>query len=189
MDTRLGRLVAFVMFVVLVALHLASYQVSAAPEELLPDWVRAEWELRTQDGGNWVADNSANLGENEPYEAYGQVWSWGLGKKTLKGRLYAIQKGKEVGTLFEYRLMWHPGEKKLMVTQYGSDGTFAIGTVMPVGEGMTEVLQRFYHPDGRTHQVGHRVQIKGGEMHIQAYDVSEGGVWTQRRRYLWKRVN
>lgn len=182
---------AFLMAAVLVA--SLSCPVQAGPstpaDDLLPAWLLAEWELRTEGGGHWVADNSANKSADEPYDAYGMEWTWGLGKKTLKGRLYAAQNGKDVGTLFEYRLAWHPGEKKVLLTQYGSDGTFAFGAVMPIGEKRTEALQRFYAPDGSTFQVGHRVEINGDEMRIQSFTVSDGGVWTARRSYLWKRVS
>lgn len=173
------------------AVQASGFQTSTAPpaREFLPHWVQADWEYRTEGSGRWMTDNSANKSENEPFDAYVLEWKWGLGKRTIKGRLIAMQEGKEVGTLFEYRLAWHPVDKVLTLSQYGSDGTLAIGTVKEIGDMKTEALQRFYLPDGTTFLFGHRVEMKDGVMLIQSFKVSEAHAWTLNRSYIWKRVS
>jgi len=157
-----------------------------AQEAVVPQWVQEDWEFQARGNGRWIADNTAHKTQDAPYDAYGIEWKWGLGGKSLKGRLFAMQDGEEIGTLFELHSWWHPGEKRQVADQFGSDGTYATGTITRIGEGRTEVLQRFFHPDGTTHQVGHRQEFRGDEFRTQSYDVSEGGVWKERRLYVFK---
>ncbi|HCU49636.1 MAG TPA: hypothetical protein DGG94_07525, partial [Micromonosporaceae bacterium] len=68
--------------------------------EVPPKWVQADWEYYTRGTGKWIADNSAHKNENEPWDAYRLEWTWGLGKKTLRGRLLAMKDGKDAGVVF-----------------------------------------------------------------------------------------
>ena len=165
---------------------LAQDGAQSPPPEVPPRWVQTDWADWTQGTGRWITDNRANQSSSEPYDAYGMEWKYGLGKKSLHGRLFAMQAGKEVGTVWEFRSLWHPGRKKLLVSQVASDGTLATGVMTALGSNQTESLERFFSPDGKSFQIGHRTVRKGDEMHIQSYDVSESGVWTERRSYVWK---
>ncbi len=160
--------------------------VRAQQGDALPGWVTADWQYWTQGSGRWIADNSAYKAPNEPFDAYGTEWKLGLGKKSLKGRLFAVRDGKEVGTIWEFHSYWHPAEKRVVLLQFGSDGTFATGTMRVTGEKMTESLERFFDPAGKSTQLGHRAELHPGEARMQSYDVSEDGTWTQRRYYVWK---
>lgn len=161
---------------------------SSAPAQFLPQWVQDDWQYWTQGTGRWIADNAKNKSENEPFDAYGMEWKWGLGKKTLKGKLFALREGKEIGTIWEFHYLWHPGQKKIVLNQFGSDGTYATGSATPMGENKVESFERFYSPEGTTMQVGHRAERQDGQVSMQSYDISEGGVWKERRFYVWKLV-
>ncbi len=88
-----------------------------------PDWVVASWEQRV---GTWIAENPSKSGPNA-VDAFGIDWRWGLGKKSLMGRLHAIRSGRDVGTLWDYHEYWHPGERQLIAAQYGNDGSYGVG--------------------------------------------------------------
>jgi hypothetical protein len=77
--------------------------------------------------GTWIADNSAFKDANDTTDAYGIDWSWGLGRKSLIGRLYGIKDGKEIGTFWEFREFWDPGQGQVMATQFGGNGTYGVG--------------------------------------------------------------
>lgn len=159
---------------------------SAAQADFLPAWVQEDWQFWTQDSGRWLTDNTANKSQNEPFDAYGMEWKWGLGKKTLKGRLFALREGKEIGTIWEFHYLWHPAQKRVMLNQFGSDGTYATGTLTPIGENKVEAIERFYNSDGTTMQIGHRAERLGDHVRMQSYNVTEDGVWKERRFYIWK---
>lgn len=100
-----------------------------AATDSIPSWFRHHMEELTRGSGRWTADNAGFIAQNEPWDHYGLEWTWGLGRQTVKGRLYATKDGKDVGSLFEYRILWHPGERQAMVFQYGSDGTYGLGVI------------------------------------------------------------
>ncbi len=152
----------------------------------------AEWfvehnEFLIQRGGRWITDNSAYMSENEPADAYGLEWKPGLGRKTVTGRLFGLKDGKEIGTFWEFRIVWHPGEGRAYVHQFGSDGTYGVGTVEHVAEGKVRITQDFFNPDGTRFEVGHdSTQGPGEWIHDQSYDIAEDGTWMERRTYDWK---
>lgn len=154
----------------------------------IPDWVRAVWERQTQGTGRWVADNSKYKSKDEPWDAYGIEWTWGLGKQSVRGRLFGIAEGKEGPTFWEFHSYWHPGRRELVLTQFGGNGTIGIGIETPPEKGVREALQRFHALDGSSFQVGHRTKEAGLEDQGQSFDVTEDGKWTPRREYVWKPV-
>ncbi len=152
----------------------------------IPDWFMKSMEETMQDGGRWIADNADYKNDTEPYDAYAMVWTWGIGKKSLVGRLSGIQDGEETGTFWEFRQVWHPGEQKAYVYQLGGDGTFGVGPLQPLSENMWELDQTFFTPDGTTFRSGHRNERIDGEDHTRSYNILEDGTWEERRFYLWK---
>ncbi len=157
---------------------------SAANADPIPDWVLANWEKLV---GTWVADNEAYKNAEDTMDAYGIEWEWGLGKKSLVGRLYGIRDGLEAGTFWEFREFWHPGENRLIATQFGSDGTYGAGPHERKAEGATEMLQTFCPATGAPFRVGHRSKLEGDVHTTQSFDVSEDGLWKDRRTYVWRR--
>jgi hypothetical protein len=151
----------------------------------VPAWVTSNWETLI---GTWIADNQAYKSATDSMDAYGIEWSWGLGKKSLVGRLYGIREGKEVGTFWEFREFWHPGEGRLIATQYASDGTYGAGPHELKDDGETEMLQTFFDPTtGAVFRVGHRSKLEGDVHATRSFDVDADGEWKDRRAYLWRR--
>lgn len=150
----------------------------------IPAWVHEHLSMMI---GRWVADNATYQSEEEPYEAYGIEWSWGLGEKSVTGRLFGLQDGQETGAFWEFRVFWHPGEQHLKLYQFGGNGTVGVGAIDVIDEHKTEALQTFYNPDGTQTQIGHREERTEGVNHSHSFNVNEDGVWTPRRSYVWHR--
>ncbi len=147
----------------------------------IPEWFARHMEYLTQESGIWIADNSEYKSDSEPYEAYGIQWQWGFNKKSIKGRLYGIKEGKDIGSFWEFHTFWHPGENRVIANQYGSDGTFGTGSMTP-----KELEQTFFNPDGSSYKSGHRSEIKGDTQHSRSFRISEHGEWVPLRFYIWK---
>ena len=137
--------------------------------------------------GTWIADNSAFKSEQEPFDAFGIEWSWGIGRQSLVGRLFGLREGKEVGPFWEFREFWHPGEGQLLASQFSPTGTYGVGPHTRKADGTYEMLQVFHDPSGGTMRVGHRSRVDGNEMTSQSFDVAEDGTWKPRRRYVWRK--
>jgi hypothetical protein len=161
-------------------------QAAAHASRLAPEVVIATWEKLI---GNWVADNSKFKNDVDTMDAYGIEWEWGLGKKSLVGRLYGIKGGKDVGTFWEFREFWHPGEARLIATQHAGDGTYGAGPHDVKADGTSEMVQTFFDPGaGTTSIVGHRSKLEGDVHTTSSFNVDEKGVWTPRRTYVWRRI-
>jgi hypothetical protein len=138
--------------------------------------------------GTWIADNSAFKGANDTTDAYGIDWSWGLGRKSLIGRLYGIKDGKEIGTFWEFREFWDPGQGQVMATQFGGNGTYGVGPHEIRADGTSEMVQTFYDPTAHTvAKVGHRSKLEGDVHTTASLDVDDKGAWSPRRTYVWHR--
>lgn len=161
-------------------------QAAATASRPAPDVVIATWEKLI---GNWVADNSKFKNDVDTMDAYGIEWEWGLGKKSLVGRLYGIKGGKDVGAFWEFREFWHPGEARLIATQHAADGTYGAGPHDVKADGTSEMVQTFFDPGaGTTSLVGHRSKLEGDVHTTSSFNVDEKGVWTPRRSYVWRRI-
>ncbi|MCB0496187.1 MAG: hypothetical protein KDC79_08625 [Cyclobacteriaceae bacterium] len=164
----------------------AGYAQNNQPSDI-PDWLLKEWESRTQDSGLWIADNSKYKSENEPYDAYGMKWEYGIGKKVVKGRLFVIKEGKDIGTLWEFLLFWDPAEKKAIIQQFGSDGTFGSGEISLESQHMSKSLQTFSSPAGIQFKTGHKSDYSNQEyIKTTSYSILEDGSWSENRVYYWK---
>jgi len=150
----------------------------------VPEWVGAYFKAMV---GTWIADNSAYRSDAEPFDAYGMEWKPGIGGKSLVGRLYALQGGREAGLSWEFREFWHPGEGELVASQFGSDGTYGVGPHGRRPDGTMEMVQTFYHPTGRVTRVGHRSELKADELVTRSFDVQADGTREPRRTYVWRR--
>lgn len=158
---------------------------SEGAQEIPPPWVQHHWEILTREGGVWIADNLKYKNSREPYDAYGMKWEWGFAKKSVEGSLYAIRDGKKLGTFWTYRSFWHPGEKVLVIHQFGSDGTLGVGRIRSLGDTKVEQEMQFFGPDDATYQMGHREEVRGGARHSQSFVISDGE-WQLKRTYIWK---
>jgi hypothetical protein len=159
---------------------------SGQQSNTIPAWLRQEMTRLAQGTGTWVADNQQFMSAEERFDHYGLEWSWGLGKQSLKGRLYGIIGGKDIGTFWEYRMFWHPGESRAILEQFGSDGTYAVGVVIPDGKGGTTMEQTFYAPDGSKRRSGHESSWDG-EVHVTQQLEWREDRWVKDRLYRWTR--
>lgn len=151
--------------------------------EPMPRWLHDHMAALTAGTATWVTDNSKFKSADEPFDAYATSWSWGLGRQSLKGRLYGIKDGKEAGTFWEFRLYWQPSEKKAVMLQFGN-GAVGEGTMWEVGPDSTESDQTFSWPDGSQTRLRHLSRLTGGEHLTASFDWS-GTEWQPRRTYLW----
>lgn len=149
-----------------------------------PKWVMTEWTNLTAEGGHWIADNLAHKSENEPYDAYGLEWSWGIGNKSVIGRLYGIINNKDIGTFWEFRNYWDPKQKKYVLIQFGSDGTFGSGSAHLNGN-IIEAIQTFYAPNGSSYMVRHESETTSKLHMTTSFRQDENGKWVKNRNYTW----
>ena len=109
---------------------------------------------------------------------------WGLGEKHIKGKLYCIQEGKNVGTVWEFLSFWDPLKGEVRMFQIGSDGTIGEGTMWRQDDGSTKSNEKFANPSGGSFEAGHHTWMDNGKMHTQSFDIKYGE-WTKRRYYVW----
>lgn len=159
---------------------------SGQQSDSIPAWLRHEMTRLVQGTGTWLTDNRQFMSAEERFDHYGLEWSWGLGKQSLKGRLYGIIGGKDSGTFWEYRMFWHPGESRAILEQFGSDGTYGVGIVIPDGKGGTTMEQTFYAPDGSQRRSGHESSWDG-EIHTTQQLEWRNNGWVKHRLYRWTR--
>jgi hypothetical protein len=153
----------------------------------IPGWLREEMQYLAKGTGRWVASNRPHRSAEEPWDAYLLEWRWGVGKNNLVGRLSGLQ-GKTEGTLFwEYRLFWHPGEKRAVIYQFGWDGTFGTGELRAAGDAKkTELEQVFHRPDGTSWE-GRHESANEPDTHTTRSFIRSAGAWRETRVYVWKR--
>lgn len=151
----------------------------------IPQWIKDKWAAHTHGDGIWVTDNAPYKNEQEPFDAYGMEWEWGLGKSSLKGRLYCIQNGKDVGTVWQFLNFWDPELQQQRMIQIGSNGILGQGSIELQDDGSTKSSEKFTGPGGRAFEVGHHSWFENGEMHTQSFDIADGK-WSKRRFYVWK---
>lgn len=105
----------------------------------------------------------------------------------MTGRLFALRDGAEAGTLWEFRIFWHPGEERAYVYQFGSGGALGVGSMTPPDADGTMVLeQTFYMPDGSRRRVRHESRTVGDRESGQSFNWVNGG-WAPGRNYVWIR--
>ncbi|MEM7281267.1 MAG: hypothetical protein AAF438_06540 [Pseudomonadota bacterium] len=157
-------------------------QEGAAP----PKWLLREIQQVTAHGGRWVADNQEYQSENEPYEAYVTVWTANAGGYTMHGRLFGIRSGQETPDFWQYRQYWHPGERRVVLEQFGWGVTVGIGRVWQEGDS-THSSQTFYRPGSPPRQEGHKTQyIDEDTKTTESFSIEEGQ-WLPQRNYTWHR--
>lgn len=189
-DTRTGLIVAITGNARGVDLKKPADQIAALWKEKksvghpIPQWLLDDWAARTRDGGNWVTDNADFKSENEPFDAYGILWEYGLGEKHLRGRLYGIRDGQEIGTFWQFLEFWDPAAGEARIVQIASDGTVGQGRIWRQDDGSLKEQQTFTSPDGGSFESGHHSWMEDGTHHTQSFRIVEGE-WVKNRLYKW----
>lgn len=151
-----------------------------------PDWARRHIEAQV---GVWQTDNSAHLGEQEPAEVYGIDYVASPSPAAMTGRLYGLAGGKEIGTYWEFRLFWHPGDEALIVQQFGMDGTVGVGRISEVGENRYRSEQTFYRLGAPAPtETAHDFTWNDPDTHTTTSYERVNGEWKEGRTYVWKRA-
>ncbi len=156
-------------------------------EHAVPAWFLEHIDYSTRDGGRFVADNQTYRSDAEPFDAYVTEWTKGVGGLSLRGRMFAMRDGKDVGTMWEFVSVWDPGTQRVKAFQFGSDGTFGEGTMISMGEGRHRITQEFWRPDGTSFKVGHDGRDTAEGQEAASFDIGTDGSWSPRRSYLFRR--
>ena len=151
----------------------------------IPKWLLEDWAERANNNGIWITDNTSYKSDNEPYDAYGLKWEYGLGKKHLKGRLYCIKDGKDAGTVWQFTEYWNPSTAEVHIVQIGNDGTVGQGSLWQEKDGSKKEQQTFVSPGGGSFETRHHAWMENGEKHTESYNIVDGE-WVKRRFYVWK---
>jgi len=162
----------------------SGHVVTRAARDTMPAWLRHDMEQLVAGTGRWITDNSAYKSEGEPWDQYGIEWKWGFAKRSITGRLFGLKDGKNIGTFWDFHMVWHPGRNEAILFQWGSDGTMGEGPMKPDGKGGTAMEQTFHAPDGGRTRVGHQSRFEGNRHITESFDIKEGA-WVPRRTYVW----
>ncbi len=155
------------------------------PAPVTPDWWRAHVAFM---GGVWVAPNPE--GENDPNapDAFGMEWRAANEGHGLIGRLYGLEAGREIAEYWTFREFWHPGERRVIVQQWGGPGVYGAGETTSLAPDRGQLDQTFWLPDGRSWREGHRTEERGDVYLTEVYDIDAAGAWTLRSSNTWRRV-
>ena len=166
------------LVIILFGLTMIQAQKKTLPQDFLNE---LEAEI-----GLWIADNSMYKNDQEPFESYSIEWQWAIGKKSITGKLYGLQKGERIGPFWEFRKFYDAKEQKAMLVQYGLDGTRGIGPFKNISPDQNELLQVFTGPDGSQYQTGHRTHILSASKHKGgSYSIDKDNNWILDREYIW----
>lgn len=158
---------------------------SANAQQSIPDWVRNDWDQRTQKTGTWIADNTPHQSAEEPFEAFGMKWSYAPGKQYMKGQLFAVKDGVHTSPMWVFTEYWDAVDQELKVIQIGSNGAVGQGTIKKESDGRLREQQLFHAPQGLTFETGHLVWIENGVQHTESF-VIKNGEWKKNRYYQWR---
>lgn len=154
-----------------------------ALSQSIPSKVLSDWDNMTKDGGTWITED--NTGE---YDAWGMQFSWGLGKKSVNATLYAIKNNQNIGTIWNFKVYYHPVEKEIILEQWGSDGSYGRGDIQLFPDGNSENVTSFYNMDGTIFKLKHIQRIEGDIKFSNTFTINEDGAWQENQSYVWKRV-
>lgn len=160
-----------------------------ATSSAVPEWFREHIARATAGEGIWVTSNQTYRSADEPFDAYGLEWKKGIGAGSYTGRLFSIRDGEEVATFWEFRSVWHPGERVVKIYQFGAGGVFGVGEMQPTGPTSHHLDQTFFAPDGTSSRVLHEEEtLENGDQRTASFDVDSNGERTPRRVYVWRRT-
>lgn len=184
-----GAIVGVLLAVSVVTAADESSAVAARSPATMPAWFVAHLEYMVREGGVWRAENAAYRSDAEPADAYGTEWHYGIGRKSITGRLFGIVDGEETATYWEFRLAWHAASGRAIFHQFGADGTVGLGEMSLLEDGRLRVELEFSTPSGVTWRFRDEAEEVGDDTHATASFDHEGGAWVKKREYTWDRVD
>lgn len=169
-------------FLKILILFILSGSFAFAQNQNLPDWYTADLKANL---GIWTTDNSEYKSDEEPYDGYGMEWTWGIGKSSLRGRLYGIQSGQATGDFWEFEQYWDPQAQKAVLVQHGHNNIVGTGTAKPFKNGQIEAIQTFSMPGLEAWEERHLNKIEGNTLTTLSFRKDKSGKWVQKRSYTW----
>lgn len=159
-----------------------------APAETMPAWWTEHVAFMSANGGTWLAPNPP--GERDPNipDAFGMEWRSVNEGHGLIGRLYGVEAGREASEYWTFREFYHPGERRIILEQWGGPGVYGVGETTAPAPNRGQVEQTFWLPDGRSWREGHRTEENGDEYLTQAFDIGADGQWILSNSTAWRRV-
>ncbi len=157
---------------------------AAAP----PAWWAAHVRYMTEGGGVWRTPNPAAATDPAQPDAFGMEWRAVNDGRGLIGRLYGIEAGRETSEFWTFREFFHPGERRVLVHQWGGPGAYGFGETTNLGEDRFQLDQTFWLPDGRSWREGHRTHEQGDAYVTDVFDIGADGQWVARNSNTWTRV-
>jgi len=160
-----------------------SYNIFKVKTEI-PKWYLAD--LKNQIGV-WEADNKSYKSENEPFEKYVIEWTWGVDATSIKGNLYGKIDDKASGNFCEFIQYWDAEENRAKLFQVGLGGLSGIGTVLPIDQNETSVVQNFDGPKTKGYIEKHSSIINGQQKTTTSFEKDSLGNWIEKRTYVWNK--
>ncbi|NKB88726.1 MAG: hypothetical protein GKS06_10945 [Acidobacteria bacterium] len=154
----------------------------------MPGWARTHLEELVRDGGRWITSNAAYTGPQETDDEYGMEWTSTIGERGVRGRLFGLRDGRETSTYWEFHTFWHPQERRLRAEQFGATGAYGTGHITVDADGVTQIDQTFFAPDGSSSMVRHRSVDSDDVQDGQSFNYVDGE-WQPRRSYVWHRTD
>ena len=150
-----------------------------------PEWLTEHMSWLTGGSGRWTTPAP----EGTPFATYQIHWTYGIGRASVVGRLSGIGKDATETPFWEFRLFWHPGDRRAIVQQFGKDGTFGSGSLTQSEHPEKTVLhQHFASPNGRRVEIRHATtRIDDDTEHSVVTDIVDGKE-SPPREWTWKRV-
>lgn len=153
----------------------------SAQEVQIPQWFLNDL---AENVGVWNADNSEFKSVEEPYDSYEIEWTWGIGRNSIVGRMYAYTDGEKSEDFWEFRQYWDGESQKAVVVQYGTSGVVGFGHMSLKSRGYIELVQTFSLTNGSTWKEKHLSKNENGKLTTQTF-VFKNKQWEKRRFYEW----
>lgn len=157
---------------------------TAAP----PAWWAAHVGFMTEGGGVWRTPNPAAASDPAQPDAFQMEWRVVNDGRGLIGRLYGIEAGRETTEFWTFREFFHPGERRIILQQWGGPGVYGFGETSHIGADRFQLDQTFWLPDGRSWREGHRTEERGDVYVTDVFDIGADGQWTPHNSNTWTRV-
>ncbi len=179
--TTIRQLIALTVLCIAVA-------APALAQDELPSWWQDHVYFMSHEGGTWRAANRDVTEDPRSPDHFEMVWTRVNDGYGLRGRLYGLRDGENVGEYWTFAEFWHPGEARAILEQWSARGAYGIGELGSVGEHRYELAQTFWTRAGQASQSGHRTFEDGDTYNTDTFAIDGDGNWEQSGGLVWTRV-